>query len=139
MSAVSVTLDDGGLGERLDELQRLTSISVAIRATVGQMMQNLKKSTPRRPEEGGGNLVGSMRSEITGTEGVVGYVADYAPHVEYGHRQNVGQYVKRLGKALRAPYVEGQHFLSEEVEAAGRRFNHNLKVAIDQELKRQGL
>lgn len=131
MSAVSVTLDDGGLGERLDELRRVTCESV-VRATVSQMAEDLKAITPRET----GSLLNSLRQRVEdASTGYVGYVADYAPHVEYGHRQNVGQYVPRLGKALRAPYVEGQHFLSEEVAAArsvmGRRF--------DEHMRRQGL
>jgi len=50
-------------------------------------------------------------------------------------RQNVGQYVPRLGKALRAPYVEGQHFLSEEVAAA----RSVMRRRFDEHMRRQGL
>ncbi len=30
----------------------------------------------------------------------VGYTSEYAPHVEYGHRQEVGRYVPDIGQAL---------------------------------------
>lgn len=46
-----------------------------------------------------------------------GYVATvrnnvkYASYVEYGHRQNVGQFVPVLGKRLVKPWVEGVHML----------------------------
>lgn len=110
---MSVTLDDGGLSAALGELGRL-DVGAAVKATVNQMAGDLRTMTPRET----GSLVNSLRQEASGNEGVVGYVAGYAPHVEYGHRQNVGQYVPRLGKALKAPYVEGQHFLSQEARAA---------------------
>lgn len=110
---MSVTLDDGGLSAALGELGRL-DVGAAVKATVNQMAEDLRAITPRRT----GALEKSMRQEVTDTTGTIGYLAGYAPHVEYGHRQNVGQYVPRLGKALEAPYVEGQHFLSQEARAA---------------------
>lgn len=35
----------------------------------------------------------------------------YAPYVEMGHRQNIGQYVKKLGRRLVRPRVEAQPFI----------------------------
>jgi hypothetical protein len=106
-------LDDGGLGGRLDELREL-AVGTIVKRTVNEMADDLRGITPRET----GGLVNSLRQDVSGSEGTVGYVAEHAPHVEYGHRQNVGQYVPKLGKALKAPYVEGQHFLSQEVQAA---------------------
>ena len=40
----------------------------------------------------------------------------YASYVEYGHRQNVGQYVPVLGKRLVKPWVEGQFMLKKSVD-----------------------
>lgn len=36
---------------------------------------------------------------------------EYASYVEYGHRQNVGQFVPALGKRLVKPWVKGAHML----------------------------
>lgn len=41
---------------------------------------------------------------------------EYASYVEYGHRQNVGQYVPALGKRLKKPWVEGRHMLKDSVD-----------------------
>lgn len=41
---------------------------------------------------------------------------EYASYVEYGHRQNVGQYVPALGKRLKQPWVEGRHMLQDSVD-----------------------
>lgn len=37
---------------------------------------------------------------------------EYASYVEYGHRQNVGQFVPRLGKKLKSPWVNGKFMLT---------------------------
>lgn len=41
----------------------------------------------------------------------VGTNVYYAPYVEMGHRQNVGQFVAKLGKRLVAPFVKAKPFL----------------------------
>lgn len=41
---------------------------------------------------------------------------EYALYVEEGHRQEVGRYVKALGKRLVKPFVEGQHMLKGTLE-----------------------
>lgn len=41
----------------------------------------------------------------------MGYTKDYAPHVEFGHRQEVGRFVPAIKRRLVKPYVPGQYFL----------------------------
>lgn len=41
----------------------------------------------------------------------VGTNVYYAPYVEMGHRQNVGQFVAKLGRRLVAPFVKAKPFL----------------------------
>lgn len=114
--------DPGNLSGRLDELQRF-EVTTALTATVNEMADGLRSSTPRQT----GSLVNSMRQEVTGATGRVGYLQDYAPHVEYGHRQTPGRYVPKLGKQLKASYVEGQHFLQAAVEAERPKFRRRLQ------------
>ena len=40
----------------------------------------------------------------------------YAPFVEYGHRQNVGQFVPAIGKRLVKPFVEGQFMMTKSID-----------------------
>lgn len=117
--------DPGNLSGRLDELQRF-EVTTALTATVNEMADNLRSSTPRQT----GSLVNSMRQEVDGTTGYVGYLQDYAPHVEYGHRQQPGRYVPKLGKQLKASYVEGQHFLQAAVEAERPKFRRRLQELV---------
>lgn len=42
---------------------------------------------------------------------------EYAPYVEYGHRQKRGQYVKALGKRLVKSWVEGHFMMTKSVPA----------------------
>jgi len=41
---------------------------------------------------------------------------EYASYVEYGHRQNVGQYVPTIGKRLKKPFVEGEFMMTVSVD-----------------------
>lgn len=41
---------------------------------------------------------------------------EYAAHVEYGHRQKVGQYVPAIGKRLKKPFIEGRHMLRDAMQ-----------------------
>lgn len=42
---------------------------------------------------------------------------DYAPYVEFGHRQTPGRYVPALGKRLKKPWVTGKFMLTKsEIE-----------------------
>ena len=99
------------------ELSRLSAVrfDAVCEKSVAQMLQ-------RGKSEGGtpvdtGELRQSMSMRAAGAKSEVGYAKSYAPHVEYGHRQNVGQFVPKLGKRLVAPYVAGQLFLKANVGA----------------------
>ena len=41
---------------------------------------------------------------------------EYGSYVEFGHRQTPGRYVPKLGKRLKASWVEGKHFVSASEE-----------------------
>lgn len=125
MSSLDVQLDDGGLDAALEELQAFT-VSTVITRTINEMAEDLKGNTPRVT----GSLINSLRQEVSETEGTIGYIAEHAPHVEYGHRQEPGRFVPKLGKRLKASYVEGQHFLSEEVAAAEIVFKRRISEAL---------
>lgn len=64
---------------------------------------------------------GRLRNSIThhqedeSTE-VIGTNVEYAPHVEFGHRQQPGRYVPALGKRLVAEHVKGYPFLGPALE-----------------------
>lgn len=80
------------------------------------------------------NLINSLSFTPDGGESEVGYTVEYAPHVEYGHRQTPGRFVKKLGKRLVASYVPGQHYLAANVSAQGPK----LHSALKRELRRAG-
>lgn len=54
----------------------------------------------------------------SGLDGDMGYTKDYAPHVEYGHR------------TLSGGFVQGQHFLHDNVETQKPIFRQDLVDAI---------
>ena len=64
-----------------------------------------------------GELRMSRKTEFTqGDQGVFGYTKDYAPHVEYGHRQTPGRFVPTIRKKLKANYVPGRYYLKKNWE-----------------------
>ncbi|OHW62172.1 hypothetical protein EUAN_12410 [Andreesenia angusta] len=57
---------------------------------------------------------------------------EYAPHVEYGHRQEVGKYIPALGKTLVKRYIKGFYFMQKGKEAGKKQ----LKPAMVRAIKR---
>lgn len=81
------------------------------------------------PSRGGtprdsGELRLSARVDLN--RGFFGYTKDYAPHVNYGHRQQPGRYVPAIGKRLKASYVRGKNFLGANVNIQRRIFREDL-------------
>ena len=59
----------------------------------------------------------------------------YAPYVEMGHRQNVGQFVKKLGRRLVKPHIEAHPFIRpailEHIDEWEEIFAMCLREALD--------
>lgn len=67
---------------------------------------------------------------VSASSGEVGYMLDYAPHVEYGHRQNVGQFVPVLKRRLVKPYIEGQYFLKRNKDIQAGIYKSDLERVL---------
>ena len=122
-----IALRDDRITPHLDRLSALDAEDI-VTATADELARAAKAATPRDT----GGLVNSVRVEVDGMRGRVGYTAEHAPHVEYGHRQNVGQFVPALGKRLKAPYVPGQHFFRPCVERARSNFRRRVREALEE-------
>lgn len=125
--------DVDGLGRRLSALSA-EDLSDIVTATVNEIATNAKAATPVG-KVNGGTLLNSIRTEVSGSEGRVGYVAKYAPHVEYGHRQTPGRYVPAIGKRLKASYVPGQHFFKPVVERERTAFQRRVQEAVSEAMR----
>ena len=66
---------------------------------------------------------------------VVANNIEYAPHVEYGHRQEVGRYVPALGKRLVKGWVPGHHMLQKAVDETDADKNAIVRRAIERQIK----
>lgn len=64
-----------------------------------------------------GNLKNSMTCDVSMDEKAVyiGTDVEYAPYVEFGHRQEVGRYVPEIGKRLVKAYVPAKPFLKPAI------------------------
>lgn len=111
-----IKVNDDGLAEKLERMNSLKFSEVA-EETLIQIFNRTRTSTPVKS----GELRLSANFEFpTGSElgGSVGYVKEYAPHVEYGHRTKDGG------------YVEGQYYLRGNVEKQEPIFVRELAEAI---------
>lgn len=105
------------LEQKLIALSRIR-FNAVVKKQVTQMLNTARSSG------GSGSTpvdTGELRKS-SGTYGdEMGYLAEYAPHVEYGHRTVDGG------------YVPGQHFLRDNVNIQGIIFKQDLLKAIKKE------
>ncbi len=129
----SISIDEDTVTEHLELLQQLPNyMNRVVIETANKLATDAKSAAPRDT----GGLANSVRVEVRDTSATVGYTADYAPHVEYGHRQNVGQFVKGLGddgsgRRLVKPFIPGQNFFRPCVERARDGFRSRIEQAIE--------
>ena len=87
-----------------------------------QVVEKNIRDVYRRSQRSGGTPVGDykgggqLRLSAQYRGDTIGYTVHYAPHVEYGHRQEVGRYVPAIGKRLVKPFVPGKYFLKRNVD-----------------------
>lgn len=148
---ISVDYELKGLQDLADELERLDDIKFdeIVKNNLTEMYNRGKNGTD--PKQGGtpvsksskvfdwktkssyqrtgGQLKQSLGVDFRLSE--VYYTKDYAPHVEFGHRQNVGQYVPAIGKRLVKSYVKGQHFLKNNLKKQQSIFKEDLEKALN--------
>lgn len=127
-----ISILDDRVTLHLVRLSRLDAEDIVI-ATANELGTAAKSAAPRDS----GGLANSVRVDVSGGRGRVGYTADYAPHVEYGHRQNLGQFVKGLGddgsgRQLVTPFIPGQHFFRPCVERARSNFKRRIREALEE-------
>lgn len=123
----SITIDEDLVTPMLDRLSRLDAEDCVI-ATANELGTAAKAAAPRDS----GGLANSVRVDVSGGRGRVGYTAEHAPHVEYGHRQTPGRYVPAIGKRLKASFVPGQHFFRPCVERARSDFKRRIREALEE-------
>ena len=122
-----ISIRDDRVTPHLDRLSRLDAEDCVI-ATANELGTAAKAAAPRDS----GGLASSVRVDVSGGRGRVGYTAEHAPHVEYGHRQTPGRYVPAIGKRLKASFVPGQHFFRPCVERARSNFKRRIREALEE-------
>lgn len=121
MSGIKMSID--GIPALEKELQRLNSarFDAVEKKQLTQMLNRARQAggTPVSTEKTRpGGPHGELRLSSSATEGEMGYTREYAPHVEYGHR------------TINGGFVQGQHFLRDNVEAQRPIYHQDLQNAI---------
>ncbi len=123
----SISIDRDEIAPALERLSAFDA-ETALIATANSLAKDAKAAAPRDT----GGLANSVRVEVNGSRGSVGYTAEHAPHVEYGHRQTPGRYVPAIGKRLKASFVPGQHFFRPCVERARDMFRRMIRESLEE-------
>lgn len=110
--------------EKLErELQRLNHIrfDAVVQLQANEIVD--RATATKNPASGGtpydtGEMMQSVNKYGKGADSEVGYTKEYAPHVEYGHR------------TIDGGWVEGQHFLQNNVDIQRPIYRQDLINAI---------
>ena len=114
--SVNFRIELSGVPELEGELNRLSSVRwEAVRKKQVTQMLNRARSSGTPVD------TGELRNSSSSSGEEMGYSADYAPHVEYGHRTRSGG------------YVQGQHYLKKNVETQRKIYKDDLINAIKKE------
>lgn len=115
MAEFKITLN--GVEKLEHELNRLNSIRwEAVRKKQAVQMLNRARASGGTPVDSG-----ELRQSSSSYEEEVGYTKEYAPHVEFGHR------------TINGGFVQGQHFLQNNVETQQPIYIQDLSRAIRKE------
>ncbi|GAA0806719.1 hypothetical protein GCM10008910_45510 [Faecalicatena orotica] len=127
MGIINVKFNEHELNTLASKLQQMNSIRFdgVVKKNITEIFNRSKDNNPAtggtpvsteatRPGAPHGEL--RLSAGLSGDE--MGYLKDYAPHVEYGHRTKNGG------------YVPGQHFLQNNVNIQGEIYRKDLLDAI---------
>lgn len=124
------------LQEALSTLSQYRAEAVMLKQATKILNRARKNATTTRggtPIDTGELRISASMSEVPGGYSV-GYTSEYAPHVEYGHRQEVGRYVPAIGKRLVKSWEPGQYFLRKNVQQQEPIFKEDLRKALEKEV-----
>lgn len=127
------------LKEKLKQFENFDKKAVMVR-TIQEIAKELVKTVKTKTPVDTGKLKDSWEISVVRDHGdyVEVYVynnTDYASHVEYGHKQEVGRYVHAIRRHLVRPYVEGRFFLKKSVEIVDDKTPAIIKRELEKALK----
>ncbi len=115
--------DEDGLAEKLRKMSDI-QLQKVIDRSLAQMFNRAAALTPVGDYPGGGQLrISRIIARGGSSGGEFGYVKEYGPHVEYGHRLVVNG--KQVG------YVKGQRYLQRNVQAQEPLYRADLRTALE--------
>lgn len=122
-----------GAKELEKELQRKSETD--FKKIVGKNLLEMRdRAVKSRNPRAGGTPVDSSELRLSASvdlsKDLMGYTKNYAPHVEFGHRQQVGRYVHAIRRRLVKPYVPGQYFLRTNFNMQKPIYKKDLEEAI---------
>ena len=130
-----INVDTGELEALLGRLQAADGekcIEAGMKVLAQRGVDVAKKNTPVGET---GDLRRAWKvKEATGLKAVLINNVKYAEYVEYGHRQQVGRYVPKLGKRLKRPWVRGQFYAQKSSETIRKNAKKIMEPIITKEV-----
>lgn len=121
------------LREKLSKEVVDKAITEGMKELAGRTLRSAKLNTPHDT----GHLRRGWFIRNVDAEGILlKNSVPYAEYVEYGHRQNVGQFVPRIGKRLKSPWVEGKFYARRTEDQMRRQAASIIKPIIEKELEK---
>lgn len=131
-----VKVDKRDLEELLERLES-GGAEEAIEAAMGQLaqygMRVAKNNTPKQTGELRRNWT---IAELNAQRVVLRNPTEYAEYVEYGHRQEPGRYVPKLGKRLKRSWVRGLFYATRSEETLRKNADKVIRPVLVKELEK---
>ena len=134
MSGISVELTADNLDQVLEEFAE--QVEMGLEAIGLQAERHAKENITRNGTVDTGLLRNSISHMVdSGDKAVyIGTNVEYAPYVEYGHKQEVGRYVPAIGKRLVKPHVPAQPYLRPAASEHNDEYKRIMEAALKGEL-----
>lgn len=134
MNGISVELTADNLDQVLEEFAE--QVEAGLEAIGLQAERHAKENITRNGTVDTGLLRNSISHTVdSGDKAVyIGTNVEYAPYVEYGHKQEVGRYVPAIGKRLVKPHVPAQPYLRPAASEHNDEYKRIMEVALKGEL-----
>lgn len=125
MASFRIKVD--GVEQVIGKFKRIGNIDPLLKATVSKNLAELKNRGNQLAPKDTGQLRNSQYTKVSGTEGVYGFSAEYAPYVEFGHR------LVSRGKEIK--FIAPQPYFMPNVKQQQPIFIRDCKEIVEKLLK----
>lgn len=132
---MQIKVDKKDLEQLLKKLERGDSEKIILKAMTELAGQTLAAAKKNTPVVSGELRRGWHPEEVSPQRVVISNNVSYAEYVEYGHRQEPGRFVPKLGKRLKSSWVKGVFYAQRTEEMMRKKADNIVRPIVIRELK----